>query len=169
MSARKMLVIYLAATHAVLGVATRKRAGAPPLADLVGDALIARSALVGDIAVPADVLAVKEVDYSEEVIRQPLLHGLDQNGVAVPAPSSVTALTATSAVLTLTLGSAASADKAVLVVIDGGVGQGALRFGAKTLASTTVSVPISGVSPGAHVVLASVDGFAPLLASATFT
>jgi len=169
MTARKMLVVHLLATNVVLGVATRKTPGAPPVGDLVGDAFVARSPQDVGIAVPAALLGVKEVDYSDEVVVQPTAHGLDATGAVAALAAKVSAVAADGVQVKLTLSPAPPVDKAAQVLIDGGAGQAALLFNAKTQASTSLDVPVSGVSPGSHVVLASVDGFAPCLATVTFT
>ncbi|HYP32046.1 MAG TPA: hypothetical protein VES00_09270 [Burkholderiaceae bacterium] len=168
MSARKMLAVYLLATRGVLGVATRKTPGAPPVGDLVGDAFVARTPTDIGVAVPAELLDVKEVDYADEVVVQPATHGLDDNNAIVALAGQISAVSGTTAQVSLTLSVAAAADKAVLVVIDAGAGQAALRFNAKTTASNPVDVAVNGVSPGSHVVLASVDGYAPFLDTVTF-
>ena len=168
MSSRKMLAVYLLATRGVLGVATRKTPGAPPVGDLVGDAFVARTPTDTGIAVPVELLGVKEVDYADEVIVQPAAHGLDDQNAIVALAGQVSAATGTTVQVSLTLSIAAVADKAAQVVIDAGAGQAALRFNAKTTASNAVDVAVNGVSPGDHVVLASVDGYAPFLGTVSF-
>jgi hypothetical protein len=168
MSTRKMLAVYLLATHGVLGVATRKAPGPPPVGDLVGDAFLARTPTDTGIAVPAELLGVKEVDYADEVIAQPAAHGLDDQNAIVALAGQVSTVTGTTAQLSLVLSVAAAADKAVQVVIDAGAGQATLRFTTKTTASTAVALTVNGVSPGSHVVLASVEGYAPFLGAVSF-
>jgi hypothetical protein len=169
MSAKKMLVVHLARTNAVLGVATRRTAGVPPVGDLVGAALLARTTQESGVAVAADELAVKEVDYSDDVVRQPMAHVVDASGAVVTAAQKVQSMTNSNLEVALTVSAAPAADKPVLIVIDGGANHDSLKFVGKTAAAATFSVAVSGVPPGAHVVLASVDGYAPLVDTRTFT
>lgn len=169
MSAKKMLVVYLASTNAVLGVATRRAAGAPPVGDLVGTALPVRTpGKESGVAVAAENLAVKEVDYSDDVVRQPLAHGLDASGSVAPITAPINGVASTSLVVTITLSTAAVADKSVLVIVDAGATRDPLKFTAKTTASATVSVPVSAVPPGLHDIFVSVDGFVPMIGSGSF-
>jgi hypothetical protein len=165
MNANKMLVVLLTKTNAVLGVATRRAAGAPPVADLVGAALLARMTdQEVSVAVPADELSIKEVDYSNDVVRQPRAHVVDASGTVVTPPVSVTGIGNSNLEVTVTISANPPADKTVLVVIDGGPNHPPLKFVGKTaLNVATTHVPISGVPPGAHVVLASVDGYSSRL------
>jgi hypothetical protein len=98
-----------------------------------------------------------------------MAHIVDASGSVVVAPQRVSSMAATNVTVTLTLSVAAAADKAVLIVIDGGANQAPLKFAAKTVASTSIPVSVSGVPPGSHVMLASVDGYAPNIDVGTFT
>jgi hypothetical protein len=171
MSTRKMLVVLLTKTNAVLGVATRRTAGVPPVAELVGGALLARTTQESGVPVPADELTVKEVDYSDDVVRQPLAHIIDASGTVVAAVPKITAIANTTLAITLTVSAAPPADKTVVVVVDGGSSHDPLTFVGKTpvSATTTISVPASGVPPGDHVVIASLDGYATFVAERPFT
>ena len=171
MSAKKMLVVLLTKTNAVLGVATRRTPGAPPVGDLVGAALLARMPDQNTgVAVPADELSVKEVDYSDDVIRQPLVHIVDTSGTVNATASKVSGIGAPGLTIKVTVAPAPPADKNVLLVIDGGANHDPLKFVAKTtLNIADTEVPISGVPPGGHTVLASVDGYATKLDFKTFT
>ena len=159
---RKMLVVTLAATKAVLAAATRRASGVPAVEDLVGDGLIAR---VGgseeSLLVPAAELEVKEVDHSDEVFRTPRAHVVDDSGTIVVSPNVVSAIVAAGLAVTVTLAPPAPAgDKNVVLVIDAGANADPLKFVGKTvLNSPTAVIPVSGVPPGAHLVLASVDGY----------
>jgi hypothetical protein len=169
MSAKKMLVVYLASTNAVLGVATLRAAGAPPVGDLVGTALPVRTpGKESGVAVAAENLGVKEVEYSDDVVRQPLAHGLDSSGSVVPITGTITAASSTSLSVSISLSAVAIADKSALVIVDAGATRDPLKFTAKTTASNSVSVPVTGVPPGLHDVFVSVDGFAPTVASGSF-
>lgn len=168
MSAKKMLVVYLASTNAVLGVATRRAAGAPPVGDLVGNALPVRTpGKESGVAVAAENLAVKEVDYSDDVVRQPLAHGLDASGSVAPVTATIS-VASTSLLVTLTLSTAAVADKSALVIVDAGATRDPLKFTAKTTATNTVTVPVSAVPPGLHDIFVSVDGYVPTIGSGSF-
>ena len=171
MSAKKMLVVLLTKTNAVLGVATRRSAGAPPAGDLVGAALLARIPDVeAGVAVPVDELTVKEVAYSDDVVRQPLAHVVDTTGTVIATSSKVSAIGAPGVKITVTVAPAPPADRAVLVVVDGGASHDPLKFVAKTALNTAATdVAISGVPPGSHMVLASVDGYTPKLELKSFT
>lgn len=169
MSTNKMLAVFLSKTNAVLGVATRHAAGTPAVADLVGAGLVTRTTQETGVVVVADELGVKEVDYSDDVVRQPLAHVVDTGGGVVATTSKVTAITSSNLDVVLTLSPAAAADKAVLIVIDGGANHEPLRFAGKTVAGTSVTVPIAGVPPGSHAVLGSVDGYASFVNEHTFT
>jgi len=168
MNPKKMLVVYLTGTKAVLGVASRRAAGAPAVDELVGAALPLRaSGMDAGVAVAAADLAVKEVDFAGDVFRQPLNHGLDDNDGVVLATSTLSASYASSKV-TITLTPATVADKAALVVIDVGANREPLKFSAKTTTSGTLVVPVTGVPSGSHDVLISVDGYPSLLAAGGF-
>lgn len=167
MSAKKMHVVMLTGTKAVLGAATRHAAGAIPVGDLVGPALLVRIDEDDSIAVPADALTAKEVDYSAGVIRQPIGHVLDAAGAVVTPTSKVSAIGTPGLTIRVTVAAAPAADKLVEVVIDGG-NQDSLKFVTKTTTSADTDVPISGVPPGAHVVLAAVEGYAPKFELKTF-
>lgn len=171
MSAKKMLVVSLAKTNAVVGVATRRTAGAPPIEDLVGSALLTRIAgLESGVPVPVEELSVKETDYSEDVVRQPLAHVMDASGIPIVPSGTVSAIGTPGVTIQVTVSSAPPADKAVLVVIEAGPNREPLRFVAKTtLNAANTDVPIAGVPPGDHVVLASVDGFGTRLESKLFS
>ncbi len=166
-----MLVVLLTRTNAVLGAATRRTPGAPPIAELVGDAFIARMRDVeSSVAVPADELSVKEVEHNDDVLRQPQAYLVDASGMPMIASQSIASIGNSNTEVTVTVSSAPPADKAVVVVIDGGVNQPPLKFISKTvLNDTSVNVPVSGVPPGTHVVLASVDGYGTLLDDRAFT
>ena len=170
MSARKMLVVLITKTNAVIGAATRRTAGAPPVGDLVGPALVARMRDVeASVAVPADELSVKEVDYSDDVLRQPGAHIVDASGTVTAPSLKVSTIANTNTDVTVTVSTAPAADKTVLVVIDGGANQEPLKFVGKTVVNVTATVvPVSGVPPGTRVVLASVDGYATLLDDRVF-
>ena len=169
MSAKKMLVVYVASTNAVLGVATRRAAGVPPVGDLVGTALPVRTpGKESGVAVAAENLAVKEVDYSDDVVRQPLAHGLDASGSIAPITATISGVASTSLLVSITLSTAAVADKSALVIVDAGATRDPLKFTAKTNATATVSVPVSAVPPGLHDIFVSVDGYVPMIASGSF-
>jgi hypothetical protein len=169
MSAKKMLVVYMAGTNAVIGVATRRAAGAPTVADLVGAGLPVRSPTSeAGVAVPADNLAVKEVDYSDDAVRQPLLHGLDTSGAVVQITPTISSVTCTSTKITINLSPAVAADKMAIVIVDAGPNRAPLKFTAKTVAATTVDVTVTGVPPGTHDVFASVDGYVSKVDTGSF-
>jgi hypothetical protein len=170
MSAKKMLVVSLKKTKAVLGVATRSTAGAPAIDELVGEGLVVRQHDgEASLVVPADDLEVKEVDYSDDVFLDPGANVVDASG-SVVVPPRVTSVAATNVSVTVTVPPGVAAGKAVLVVIDGGPNQPPLKFSAATaLNATATVVPVSGVPPGAHLVLGSVDGYASLLFVGSFT
>src|SRR6185295_18221895 len=129
MSAKKMLVVLMSRTNAVLGVATRRTAGAPPIADLVGPALLARPVdQESGVAVPADELTVKEVDYSDDVVRQPLAHVVDSSGTVIAPTAKVTAVADPGLTIKVTVSPGPPADKTVLLVIDGGTNHDPLKF-----------------------------------------
>jgi hypothetical protein len=164
-----MLVVYLASTNAVVGVATRRTAGAPPVEDLVGTGLPVRNAtLDSGVIVAADNLAVKEVDYAEDVIREPLTHGLDASGQVVVVTPTIGTITCTSVKVSFVVTSTV-ADKTAVVIIDLGANRDPLKFTTKTLALSPVDVPVTGVPPGTHNVFISVDGFVSALGSGSFS
>jgi hypothetical protein len=171
MSAKKMLAVLLTRTNAVLGVATRRTPGAPPAADLVGAAMLVRTKnQESGVAVPADELTVKEVDYVEEAVRLPLAHVVDQSGVVFAPASAVSTIGTPGLTIKVTVAAAPPADCNVLVVVDGGPNRDPLKFIAKTtLNQVDTDVAIAGVPPGSHMVLASVDGYASKLEVKSFT
>ena len=169
MSARKMLVVVLNKTNAVVGVATRRSAGVPAVTDLAGSGLLLR---VADqdamIAVAADELVVKEVDYSEDVVRQPFGYVLNAGGAVIAPSVKVSGTVTTISTVSVNL-SAAQPDKDVVLIIDVGSGQKPLKFTGKAGAASPVIVPVSGVAAGTHLILATVDGCAPRLEAKNFT
>jgi hypothetical protein len=171
MNPKKMIVVLLTKTNAVLGVATRRAPGPPAVADLVGPGLLLRMTDEdATIAVPPDELSTKEVDYLEDVVRQPLGHVIDSSGTVVTPPINVSGISSTNLAVTVTVSAAPAADKTVLVVIDGGPNQPPLKFVAKTAQSVAATVvPISSVPPGERMILASVDGHAPRLQLHTYS
>jgi len=169
MSTKKMLVVYLASTNAVVGVATRRTAGAPSAADLVGSGLPVRDSVVDSgVVVASDNLAVKEVDYAEDVIREPLAHGLDTSGQVVVVTPTISAINTSSTKVSFSVSSAV-ADKMAMVIVDLGANRDPLKFTTKTLATSPVDVPVTGVPPGTHSVFVSVDGFVSALGSGSFS
>jgi hypothetical protein len=171
MSAKKMLVLVMTKTKAVLGAATRSAGGAPVIEDFVGPGLMVR--MKDDepsLTVPAEELEVKEVDYSDGVFRDPMAHALDESGTISVPSNSVASIAGTNVDVTLTLASPAiAADKNVLVVIDAGPNLDPLKFTGKTVAgSTTVKLPVVGVPPDVHPVFASVEGCASLVGVGNF-
>jgi hypothetical protein len=175
MTAKKMLVVVLSRTGAVLGAATRSTPGVPAVGDLVGDGLVARRRnSEASVVIPPEDLEVKEVDYSDDVLHDPRAHVVDASGsVAAPA-YRIASITSTNTGVTVTVDTGSPAvvapDKTVLVVIDGGPNQGPLKFSGKTALNVAATlVPVSGVPPGIHMVLASVDGYASRLRAHTFS
>jgi len=165
MSTRKMLVVLLTRTNAVLGVATRRTVGAPAADDLVGSALLVRiTNEESSVAVPVDELTVKEVDYSDDVFRQPLAHVVDPTGTVIATSSAVSNIGTPGLTIKVKVSPVPPADRTVLVVVDGGGSHEPLKFIAKTIVNQAeTEVAISGVPPGDHMVLASVDGYTPKL------
>lgn len=170
MSARKMLVVVLDKTKSVLGAATRRTAGVPVVADLVGTGLLVRMKDEdATVLVPADELIVKEVDYIEAVVTQPFGHVLDASGTVVTPSLKVTSLNYTASKVMVTVSPAPPADKTVLVVIDGGANHPPLKFVGKTAAGVNpTELPAPGVPAGEHLILATVDGHAALTVAHTF-
>ena len=159
---KKMLVVTLAKTSAVLAAASRRASGVPAVAELVGDGLLARvTASEESLVVPAAELEVKEVDHSDEVFRTPRAHVVDSSGTIVVSANVVNAISAAGLNVTVTLAPpAAAADKSVVLIIDAGPNAVPLKFVGKTvLNSASAVIPVSGVPPGAHLVLASVEGY----------
>lgn len=172
MNAKKMLVVYLTGTKAVLGVATRRAAGAPPVADLVGTALPVRAlSMESGVAVAAGDLSVKEVDYGGDVLRQPLNYSLDASGAVIVVTPTISGITGNSANIAITLSAPVAADKSVIVVVDAGASREPLKFAVKTTATSlsTVNVPVTGVPPGSHDVFASVEGYVSALGTGSFS
>ena len=172
MTAKKMMVVTLAKTGAVLGAATRRTAGVPAVADLVGAGLLARLAdEEAGVAVPVEELAVKEVDHSDDVFRDPRAHVVDASGTIVAPSLKVSMIGNTNLDVTVTVTPPTpAADKTVLVVVDKGANQESLKFVGKTVLNVAATVvPVSGIPPGDHVVLASVDGYTTLLDVCMFT
>jgi hypothetical protein len=167
-----MLVVTVAKTHAVLAAASRGASGAPPVAELVGEALIARMADSEQLLrVPAETLEVKEVDRSDDVFRDPHAYVVDTSGTLVVSANVVDKIQKSSAVdVTITLKPAPLApDKDVVLLIDAGASSDPLRFVAKTvLNQAAVKITVSGVPAGAHLALASADGYNALLEELTF-
>jgi hypothetical protein len=170
MSAKKMLVVTLAKTKAVLAAATHTAGSLPAVGDLVGDGLLARmNDSEAVVTVPPEELAVTEVDYSDDVFHDPRAHSLDASGTVVVPQNRISSINATSAKVTVTVQALPAADKAVLVVIDAGANHDPLKFVGKTALSVAgTDVAISGVPPGSHLVLASVDGYTSILALGSF-
>jgi hypothetical protein len=134
----------------------------------VGAALPVRAKdMEAGASVAAADLSVKEVDYSDDVFRQPLKHGLDASDAVVLVTPTVTPSVSGSDVV-LTMSPAPAADKAAIVVIDAGSNREPLKFTAKTTTLGTLNVPVTGVPPGAHDILASVDGYVSMVKSGTF-
>jgi len=168
MTPKKMLVVYLSSTKAVLGAASRRATGAPPVEDLVGTALPLRAPdMESGVAVAAADLAVKEVDYSDDVYRQPLNHGLDASD-AVVLVSPTLSVTLSSGNVAVTMAPAPAADKSVVIVIDAGSNRDPLKFTAKTTTSASLNVPVTGVPPGSHDALISVDGYVSVVKNGSF-
>lgn len=171
MTAKKMQVVVLAKTRAVLGGASRTRSGAATVDELAAGGLVARlKDKETSVLVPPEELEVKEVDHTDDVFRDPLAYLVDASDALATAPHKITTVAATSSKVTLTLGTAAPAgDKNVLVVIDAGPNLPPLKFAGKTsLGSSTVAVNVSGVPHGFHLVLASVDGYSSKLDEKAF-
>ena len=174
MSAQKMLVVTLAKTNGVLAAATRKAGGVPAVADLVGSGLLARTPPESDasVIIPAEELAVKEVDFNGDLFLNPRAYAVDASGTLVVSPNYVdldTTATTNNNVRVDLAPPAAAADKTVLVVIDAGPTLDPLKFFGKTvLNGATVDVQISGVPPGKHLVLVSVDGYNSKVKEGTF-
>jgi hypothetical protein len=166
MSARKMLVVALAKTNAVLAAATRTAGGIPAIDELVGRGLVVRmkngEAIV---TIPAEELEVKEVDYSDDVFHDPAAHTIDDSGLIVAPSLRVQSANPTNGAIAVTVDAGPiPADKIVLVVIDAGPNKDALKFsGITTLNQLTTQVAVSGVPVGKHIVLASVDGYTSLV------
>lgn len=159
---RKMLVVTLAKTSAVLAAASRRASGVPAVAELVGEGLLARvTGSEESLAVPAGELEVKEVDHSDEVFRTPRAHVVDSSGTIVVSTNLVSGIAAGGLNVTVTMSPPpAAADKSVVLIIDAGPNAAPLKFVGKTVLNTaTAAIPVSGVPPGAHLVLASVDGY----------
>jgi hypothetical protein len=169
MTPKKMLVVYLSSTKAVVGATSRRAAGAPAATDLVGPALLIRGTeMEAGVAIAASDLAVKEVDLSDDVFRQPLNHGLDSSDSVVAVAPAITNIACSNAGVTLTLSANAVADKSAVVVIDAGANRDPLKFTVKTTATNSVTVPVNGVPTGSHDVFASVEGFASFLDNGGF-
>jgi len=170
MSARKMLVVVIDKTKVVVGAAARRMAGVPAVADLVGPGLLLR--MKGEdswVQVPADELIVKEVDYRDDVVRQPLGHVLDATGSVVTPTLQVTQLNATSSEVTVKVFPVPQVEKTVLVLIDGGPGQPPVKLVGKTAAGVdTTKFAVSGLPSGEHLIIATVDAHAPLMAVGSF-
>jgi hypothetical protein len=163
-----MLVVYMSSTKAVLGAASRRAMGEPAVEDIVGAALPLRASdMESGVAVAAADLAVKEVDYSDDVFRQPLNHGLDTSDAVVLVSPTLTA-TSSSSKVTVTMSVAPAADKSVVIVIDAGSNRDPLKFTAKTTTLATLDVPVTGVPPGSHDALISVDGYVSLIQNGSF-
>jgi len=172
MSVDKMLVVTLAATGGVLGAATRRSTGAPPAADLVGAGLLVRlKDSEASVTVLVSELAVKEVESNDEVFRNPLAHVVNDSDALIAVPTRIASITADSVEVMVTLPGtpAVPPDKAVVVVIDAGPNDDPLKFVGKTAAGVNdTKLPISGVPPGAHLVLASVAGYGSAIDIGTF-
>jgi hypothetical protein len=172
MSAGKMLVVGLAKTKAVLAGATRTAGDIPAIGDLVGPGLLVRTKDdEATLMVPVEELEVKEVDFAEEVFHDPAAHTVDDRGmIAAASLGVVSANLANGSINVVVAAGPVPADKNVLVVIDAGPNQEALRFsGITTLNQVSTSVPISGVPFGRHIVLASVNGYRSLVEPKDFT
>jgi hypothetical protein len=159
---KKMLVVTVARTQAVLAAASRQASGVLPAADLVGPGFLARTKDSEEtLLVPAADLEVKEVDYRDDVFRTPLAHVVDDQGAIALSPNVVNQVSfASSKVTVQLLPAAAAADKDVVVIVDAGSNRDPLKFVGKTVANAgSVDVPVSGVPPGNHLVLASVAGY----------
>lgn len=161
MSAKKMLVVTLAKTKGVLAGVTQSGAAVPPVADLVGPGLLIRKrdSELG-VVVPVEELEVSEVDFNDEVFRQPLVH-IGGDTATVPGQLILTVAVGSGKV-TVTVQSASPVPdaRAVLVVIDAGPNQDPVRLTGRTAAGVaTIDFSISGIT-GTHLVLASVEGYA---------
>jgi hypothetical protein len=172
-AARKMLVLTLAKTRAVLGAATRQASGLPAAEDLVGSGFVARTKDdEGTLLVEAADLEVKEVDYSGDVFRTPLAYVVDEQGALTSAPNvinQVTLATGKAKVTVQLLPAPTAADKDVVLIVDAGSSAKPLKFVAKTVANVgSVDLPVSGVPPGQHVALASAAGYNARLAVLAF-
>jgi hypothetical protein len=161
MTVKKMLVVTLDDTKGVVCAVTRTASGASPVEDLVGPGLMMRMKDRDEtVTVPASELTVTEVDYSEDVLRNPLDHVIDTTNTVVAPSLKVTGIARTGTTVDVTVSQAADR-KTVVVVIDAGSGRVPMKFlGQSSSASPTTSVPVSGVPSGQHLILASVDGYA---------
>jgi len=165
MTPKKMLVLTLAKTNAVLAAATRKAgAGEPSVDQLAAGGLVARTPDgQATLTIPAEELAAKEVDYLDDVFRAPHGYLVDASGaLSSAAPNKVNDISRSGANIKIDLvPAAAAADKSVLVIVDGGPNVDPLKFSGKTvLGATSVELQVSGIPAGSHLVLASVDGYA---------
>jgi hypothetical protein len=176
MTAKKMLVVTLAKTGAVLAAVTRSAPGAALARELLPDGLLLRQRDVldaeGGLLLPPEDLDVKEVDFSAAVFRNPRGHVLDASGAVTAPQHIVKTMTPSATKVTVTVGSGSvqmPADKPVVVVIDGGPNGPALRFFGKTAFNVAATeVPVSGVPTGTRAIIASVDGFGALLDEHSF-
>lgn len=171
MSAKKMLVVMVAKTKAVLGVATRTAGGLPAAQELVGPGLLTRSKdSEVTLAVPVEELEVKEFEYSDGVFRDPASHTVDDTGTIVAPSLRVKSIDSTNAQVTVKLDAGpVAADKAILIVIDAGPNYPPFKFEGKTaLNILDTIVPITGVPPDTHPVFASVDGYTSLVVVGNF-
>ena len=170
---KKMLVVTLAKTKAVLAAASRGASGVPSVEELVGEGLVARMADEEEVLqVPAEILEVKEVDRSDDVFRNPRAYVVDSSGTLVVSANVVDKIEklAAGVEVTITLKPPApAADKDVVLLVDAGATSEPLRFVGKTvLDQAPVKIVVSGVPPGDHLALASADGYNALLKVLTF-
>jgi hypothetical protein len=171
---RKMLVVTFAKTKAVLAAASRRASGVPAAEELVGGGLVARTADEElSLLVPAAELEVKEVDYKDDVFRDPRQYQIDDAGEPTVPTFRIDTVSVAAGAVTVTVQADAvptvPAGKAVVVVIDAGPNSPPLKFsGATTLNTKPTVVPVNGVPLGNRLVLATVDGYTSLLSVGTF-
>jgi hypothetical protein len=171
MTVKKMLVVTLNDTKGVVCAVTRTASGAPPAEDLVGAGLLMRTQDKDNtVTVPATDLKVTEVDYTEDVLRNPLSHVLDDTTQTIFASSSkVTQVDHASGSPTVNVTILpAVGGKSVLVLVDAGASREPIKAVASSDPSGVTKVPVSGVPAGDHLILASADGYAGLLAVKPF-
>ena len=161
MSAKKMLVITLAKTHAVLAAVTRGASGAPNVEDLVGEGLLVRMTDREEaVSIPAADLEVKEVEYVDEIFQNPFARAIDASGtIVVPNHGMATPAVALPKITVSMNSPNVSSDKSVLVVIDAGPGRDVLKpFGTILAGAVSTILTTNDVPSGTHLLLASVDG-----------
>lgn len=161
MSAKKMLVITLAKTHAVLAAVTRGASGPPKVEDLVGEGLLVRMTDREEtVSIPAADLEVKEVEYVDDVFQDPLARAIDASGtIVVPTHGMATTGVALPSITVAVNAPNVSSDKAVMVVVDASPGRDVLKRSGTILAGTvSTTLTTNDVPSGTHLVFASVEG-----------